>query len=105
MSLCSRDLFRLGSEKKPRMVKHNAKLSRLAAAVSLALVASIHVHRCGQSQVYVIRSKYFSEGLSIRKIARDMGRSRNKVRIYLAEKCRLDLEAQLTASRTSLGPR
>lgn len=34
-------------------------------------------------QVYVIRHKHFAEGLSIRKIAREMGISRNTVRKYL----------------------
>jgi transposase len=33
--------------------------------------------------VYVIRHKHFSEGLSIRRIAREVGVSRNTVRKYL----------------------
>ena len=39
----------------------------------------------GMDRVYVIRHKWYQEGLSIRQIARDLGVSRNTVRRYIGD--------------------
>ena len=56
----------------------------------------------GMDRVYVIRHKWYQEGLSIRQIARDLEVSRNTVRTYIGDAGESGQRARLERSRPVL---